>query len=259
MDHLDINREGWNRRTAIHIDSDFYDMPSFLAGKTSLKEIELPLLGDLEGKTVLHLQCHFGQDSISLAKMGAQVTAVDLSPDAIAQAEVLAEQMGVHVEFICSDVLAQSLLDGRQFDMVFASYGTIPWLPDLKPWARLIHQRLKVSGRLVFVEFHPVLDLFDDDMEKMVYSYFNVSPIQSQISSYAQKDSEDIPYVVWNHPFGEILSALLEQGLRIAHFQEYDFSPYPCFRGMIPAGEGRYVIERFGHNLPYCFSIVAEK
>ncbi len=259
MNHLEINRAGWDKRTTLHVSSEFYDHESFLAGNTSLKEIELGLLGDIKGKKILHLQCHFGQDSLSLARMGADVTAVDLSPKAIETARQTASTLGLNVEFICSDVLAPDLLQGRTFDLIFATYGTIPWLPDLKSWAQLISSKLNIGGQLLMVEFHPVLNMYDDEMKELQYSYFNEAPITSESSSYAEKESEGIPYMVWNHPFSEILQVLLNQGLSLTHFNEYAFSPYPCFNGMIPHAEDRYIIERFGDKMPLCFSLMVRK
>lgn len=259
-DHLDINREGWNKRTLIHLESDFYDQAAFVEGKNSLKEIELGIIGDVKGKRIAHLQCHFGQDSISLAKMGAQVTAVDLSPLAIDKANELAHQMGQDVKFICSDVLADGLLAGETFDMVFVTYGAIPWLEDLKPWAELVQRLLTPGGQLVLVEFHPVVHMFDDDMQEMEYAYFRQAAITGeQNGTYADTAEDEIAYVVWNHSLSETMGALIETGLSIKHFGEYPYSPWPCFPGMTEISPGRHVIERFGDKLPLCFSIVAEK
>ena len=258
-DYLEVNRESWDKRTKIHVDSEFYSHQDFLAGKSSLKEIELGLMGDVKGLKILHLQCHFGQDSISLARLGAQVTAVDLSPAAIELAQKTAADLGLDVEFICSDVLAADLLKGRKFDMVFASYGTICWLPDLNPWAKLIKDKLNSGGKFMLVDFHPVLDMYDDEMQVLEYSYFNVAPVTGATSgSYAEKSEVQIPYIVWNHPTSEVLSALLDAGLRITHFEEYPYSPYPCFTGSVSIGESRYVIERFGNKMPLCFSLIVE-
>jgi SAM-dependent methyltransferase len=260
MNHLDINRDSWDKRTKLHVNSDFYRHKDFLTGQTSLKEIELKLLGDLTGKKVLHLQCHFGQDSISLARMGAIVTAVDLSPIAIEFAKKTALEMDVEVEFICSDILSPNLLVGRAFDLVYATYGTICWLPDLKPWAQLVNDKLSKDGQLLLIEFHPILDIYDDEMQNIRYSYFNVEPIKgATVGSYAEKSTDEIPYVVWNHPISDVLSSLLRNGLHIAHFEEYPFAPYPCFTGSVANGKDRYVIERFGSKMPMCYSLIVRK
>ncbi len=230
-DYKEINRLSWNNRTEIHVDSDFYDVPSFLAGKTSLKSIELERLGNLEGKKVLHLQCHFGQDSISLARMGAEVTAVDLSDVAIKKGTDLAKKAGVDVKFICCDVYSlPDHLEG-QFDLVFTSYGVVGWLPDMDRWAWLISNYLKPQGQLVFVEFHPVVWMFDDDFEGIKYSYFNTGFIQeTESGTYTDFDAgltQD--YVMWNHGMSEVLNALISNDIEIMALDEFDYSPYNLF------------------------------
>ena len=260
MNHLDVNRDSWDKRTKLHVHSDFYRHKEFLAGQSSLKEIELNLLGDLTGKKVLHLQCHFGQDSISLARMGAIVTAVDLSPVAIEIAKKTADDLDVEVEFICSDILATDLLIGREFDLVYSTYGTICWLPDLAPWAQLVNDKLAKDGQLLLIEFHPILDIYDDDMQSIQYSYFNIEPITGSMEgSYAEKSSDEIPYIVWNHPISDVFTSLLRSGMLIEHFEEYPFAPYPCFAGSIANGKDRYIIERFGSKMPMCYSLMVKK
>lgn len=131
MNYRDINRAAWNAKTAVHIDSAFYDMPGFLAGNTTLKSLETGLLGDVKGKRILHLQCHFGQDSLSLARMGAHVTGVDFSDAAIAKARSLATELKLDARFVQCDLYSLKDHLDEVFDIVFTSYGTIGWLPDL--------------------------------------------------------------------------------------------------------------------------------
>ncbi len=129
--YIAINRQSWNKKTDIHLDSAFYDMDGFRKGNTSLNDIELKLLGDLNGKSILHLQCHFGQDTISLSQLGAKAVGVDLSDNAIDNARKIAAEMNVDTTFICCDVYDLPNHLDQQFDVVFTSYGTIGWLPDL--------------------------------------------------------------------------------------------------------------------------------
>jgi 2-polyprenyl-3-methyl-5-hydroxy-6-metoxy-1,4-benzoquinol methylase len=177
LNYIEINRSAWNHKTEIHIASDFYDHANFMKGTSSLKSIELDLLGDLRGKSILHLQCHFGQDSISLQRMGAQVTAVDFSDKAIESARKFAEETQADVRFICCDIydLPQHL--NETFDIVFTSYGAIGWLPDLNRWASIVSHFLKSQGSFIFVEFHPVVWMFDDDFTEVRYAYMNNGPI----------------------------------------------------------------------------------
>ena len=150
--YLELNRENWNNRVAGHLTSEFYQMDAFRAGENSLKEIELALLGNIEGKSILHLQCHFGQDTLSLARMGATVTGIDFSEKAIKEAQELAAELSIDATFICSDVYNTSEHLSEKFDIVYTTYGTIGWLPDLDKWAKVIAERLKPSGKLIFRE-----------------------------------------------------------------------------------------------------------
>ena len=157
MDYLALNKKLWDNKVASHVASDFYDMPAFLDGKNVLKPIELDLLGDINSESILHLQCHFGQDSLCLARMGAQVVGIDLSPKAIQKAQELNEELGLNAQFTCCDVYETRQYVSQKFDTVFTSFGTIGWLPDLDKWAKVIADSLKPGGRLIFVEFHPVV------------------------------------------------------------------------------------------------------
>ena len=153
--YLEINRKSWNAKVEPHLKSDFYFVDEFLNGKTSLNSIELEILGDVSGKEILHLQCHFGQDSISLSRMGAKVTGIDLSDKAIEAAQDLAQKCGTDTSFLVSDVYELPKILDKKFDIVYTSYGTIGWLPDLEKWAEVISHFLKPGGKFVFVEFHP--------------------------------------------------------------------------------------------------------
>jgi ubiquinone/menaquinone biosynthesis C-methylase UbiE len=236
-------------------------MPGFLKGNTSLMDIELKLLGDVRGKKILHLQCHFGQDSISLQRMGAQVTAVDLSDTSIKEGRLLAQKTNMDVTFVCCDVydLPNHLND--TFDMVYTSYGTIGWLPDLDKWAAIISQFLKPGGKFVFAEFHPVVWMFDADFEKIAYRYFNSGPIiETESGTYADKNADiQQEYVGWNHGLGEVLGSLLNNGLQLKSFEEFDYSPYNCFNATIEVEPKKYRIKHLDNNIPMVYALVAEK
>ena len=231
LNYLEKNRDSWNKRTDYHIDSEFYDVKGFLLGHSSLKSIELNLLGDIKNKSVLHLQCHFGQDTLSLARMGAEATGVDLSDNAIKNAKLLAEKANLNAEFICCDVYSLPQHLSKKFDIVFTSYGTIGWLPDLDKWAKLISHYLKPGGKFVFVEFHPVVWMYDDNFEKVAYNYFNVAPIvETESGTYADKNAPiNKEYVGWNHPTSEVLNSLLKNGLILKSFDEFDYSSLQLF------------------------------
>jgi len=260
-DYLSVNKASWNNRTDAHLSSDFYDMEGFLKGNTSLKTIELNLLGELKNKTILHLQCHFGQDSISLQRLGAQVTGVDLSDVSINRAKELAQKTNQQVEFICCDVYDLPKHLDTQFDIVFTTYGTIGWLPDLNQWAQIIHQFLKPGGRLVFVEFHPVVWMFDDAFEKIAYSYFNTGAIiETESGTYANRDAPiQQEYVTWNHGMGEVLHHLIKNGLEIQSLDEFDYSPYNCFKGTEEFEPGKFRIKHLENKIPMVYALLATK
>lgn len=259
--YIEINRDAWNQRAALHVDSAFYDMPAFLQGKNSLNDIELSLLGDVSGKKILHLQCHFGQDSLSLARMGAVVTGVDLSDKAIALAEGLAKQTSLQARFICSDLFALPGLLNEEFDIVFTSYGTIGWLPDIGKWASIVHRYLKPGGRFIMAEFHPVVWMFDNDFQTVAYKYFHASPIiETEQGSYANKDADvQLTSMTWNHGLAEVINSLLGTGLRLMQFHEYDYSPYNCFNHCVEAEPGKYRISHLSDKIPMVFAIEAIK
>ena len=260
-DYLETNKATWNDKVDYHIASDFYQMDAFLNGESTLNDIELALLGPVSGKKILHLQCHFGQDTISLARMGAKVTGIDLSDKAIAKATEYAQQMTIDASFICSDVYdLPNHLDG-QFDIVFTSYGTIGWLPNLNKWAKVVNHFLKPGGKFVFVEFHPVVWMFDSNFTEIQYDYFNTETIiESATGTYADKEAPiKNESVSWNHPLTEVMSALIQHNLEINIFEEYNYSPYPCFNEVEAFAPNKFRIKHLGNKLPMTYSIVATK
>ena len=259
--YIIINQQSWDKKVDIHFRSEFYDVDGFIKGNTSLKDIELNQLGDITGKNILHLQCHFGQDSISLARMGANVTAVDFSEKAIQTARELADTINVSADFICCDIYDLPNHLNKQFDIVFTSYGTIGWLPDLDKWAKVVSRFLKPGGDFIFVEFHPVVWMFDDEFEKIGYNYFNTGPIVETYSgTYANQSAPIIQeYVMWNHGMGEVIQSLVTNQLQITSMEEFNYSPYNCFRHTIEYAPGRYRINKLGDKIPMLYSLKARK
>lgn len=259
--YIDINRKSWNKRTETHIKSGFYDVDGFLKGKNSLKDIELNLLGDISNTSVLHLQCHFGQDSISLSRLGAEVMGIDLSDVAIAQAREMAKQAHSTASFICSDVYDLPNHLDRQFDIVFTSYGTIGWLPDLDRWAKVISKFLKPGGRFIFVEFHPVVWMFDARFEKIEYRYFNSGAIiETEKGTYADKEAEiKVKTIGWNHSLSEVISSLVQNNLDITYFEEFDYSPYSNFDHSVESEPGKFRIAHLEEKIPMVYALSAIK
>lgn len=259
--YLEINRNSWNNKLEAHMNSSFYNLKGFINGATSLNDVELKLLGDVKGKSVLHLQCHFGQDSISLSRMGADVTGVDLSDRAIDSAKKLAQQLNSLTEFICCDVYDLENHLNKKFDIVFSSYGTIGWLPDMNRWAGIVSNFLKPNGKLVFVEFHPVVWMFNDSFDKIAYHYFNVEPIvEKENGTYADKEANITQTTVsWNHDLGEVIGGLINNAMEILDFREYDYSPYNVFKDMNEDEPKKYRLKNLDYKIPMLYSIVAQR
>ncbi|SEG59883.1 class I SAM-dependent methyltransferase [Sphingobacterium lactis] len=259
--YKEIYKKLWNQKTDAHVTSDFYANADFLNGETSLNPIELDLLGEVKDKKILHLQCHFGQDSLSLARLGAAVTGVDLSDRAIAKAQELNNHLGLDATFICSDVYeTPHSLDG-QFDLVFSSYGTIGWLPDLNKWAQVITRCLKPGGKLVFVEFHPIVWSFDYEFTKIAYSYFNKEAIiEEETGTYADREANIVAKSVsWNHPLSDVIQSLINNGMTVESFAEYDYSPYNCFLNTVEIAPKKFQIRGMEGKLPMLYSLTAKK
>lgn len=229
--------------------------------KSSLNEIELELLGELKGKKILHLQCHFGQDTISLQKLGANVTGVDLSDKAINYAKEIAKELNAEAEFICCDIYNLPKHLHQKFDLVFTSYGVMGWLPDLDKWANIISHFLKPEGKLVFVEFHPVVWMFDDNFDKIGYNYFNRGAIKESFEgTYADREAPiKQEYVMWNHGIAEVLNSLIKNRLEINLFNEYDYSPYNCFQHTIEFEPKKFRIKHLENKIPMVYAIQATK
>lgn len=259
--YIEINKALWDERTKHHVVSEFYDMPAFMSGKNSLTEIELPLLGDVSGKTVLHLQCHFGQDTLAMSRMGAKTTGVDLSEAAIIKAREINTELGLDAEFIVSDVYELSKKPDNKFDIVFTTYGTIGWLPDMNKWANVVSHFLKPGGKFVFAEFHPAVWMFDNDFTYVQYPYFNREIIvEEEEGTYADTSAPmKLQSVSWNHDLGEVLQAIIDAGMIIEHFKEYDYSPYPFVKNAVETTPGRYVLKGMEGKLPLVYSVVATK
>jgi SAM-dependent methyltransferase len=259
--YKDINKQTWNNKVDIHVASEFYNITDFLKGKNSVPTIDLELLGDINGKSILHLQCHFGQDTLSLARLGAKCTGIDLSNKAIEKAEELNEKLDLDAKFICCDMYDTLNHISEKFDIIYTSYGTIGWLPDLDKWANIITKALKPNGKFVFVEFHPVVWMFDDDFTKIQYHYHNEKPIiEEYTGTYAQKDADiKTDYIGWNHSLSEVIQALLKSGLQIESFEEFDYSNYNCFNETVEFEPGKFRIKHLENKIPMMYSLTARK
>ncbi|MGM1055492.1 MAG: class I SAM-dependent methyltransferase [Bacteroidota bacterium] len=261
MNYIDINKKLWNQKTEIHYDSDFYDVDSFIKGKDSLNPIEIGLLGKIKGKRILHLQCHFGQDTISLARHGALPTGIDFSENAIKKAKRLNESIGTNAKFIKSDIYKLPEILDEKFDIVFTSYGVIGWLPEMNKWADIINHFLKPGGEFIMVEFHPVIWMFSNDFKQIEFSYMDSAPIIEELEgTYTDRNAQiKEKSVSWNHGLSTVLDSLIKSGLVITDFKEYNYSPYDCFNNTIKTDDGNYKIKGLEDKIPMVYSVKAKK
>jgi SAM-dependent methyltransferase len=264
--YLKANQEAWNTWTPFHVGSKFYDVEGFKAGEKTLDPIVLAGPGNVTDRSLLHLQCHFGMDTLSWARRGAAVTGIDFSEEAIKAARTLAAELGIQATFIQSNLydLPQNLTG--QFDVVFTSHGVLGWLPDLGRWAQVIAHFLKPGGSFYIVEVHPIALLFDErrkDVElRLAYPYFQGhEPLrEEEQGSYAVPDApiRSVTYV-WIHPLAEIIGSLLRAGLRITSFEEYPFVAWAMFPWMVRRAERFWQLPSGRESIPLMFSLKAMK
>jgi len=193
--------------------------------------------------------------------MGAQAIGVDLSDKAIEKAKEFNTQLGLDARFICCDLYDLPNHLNEQFDIVFTSYGTIGWLPDLDKWAKVVSRFLKSGGKFIFAEFHPVVWMFDNNFKEVFYNYFNVAPIiEDESGTYADRYADiEAKTITWNHPTSEVLNALICNGLEINCFNEYDYSPYDCFQETEEFEPGKFRIKHLQNKIPMVFALEATK
>jgi len=262
-ERLKTNLAKWNAVVPVHARSKMYDVAGFKAGRISLHELELAEVGDVRGKSLLHLQCHFGLDTISWARLGATVTGLDFSGEAIKLALSLSDELKIPARFTCADVYDARAAVGDQFDVVFTSYGAITWLPDIRRWAQIIAHSLKPGGFFYIADEHPFASIFnhEDDAAELAiqYPYFR----EEMILSSGGQDYADPSYknehgnAEWIHTVDSIVSSLIEAGLQIEFFHEHFLCPWRMFPFCEPAAHGAWHIK--GDLIPLIFSLRARK
>ncbi|MCP2030434.1 SAM-dependent methyltransferase [Okibacterium sp. HSC-33S16] len=279
---LDANRAQWDERVPLHLASDFYDQSALRAGDgrlTPIDEAELQGLfpGDdgrfrLDGKRVLHLQCHFGADTLTIAQRGASVIGLDFSPPAIRAARALAADVGLaeRTRFLIANLYdaRHALPEPDSFDVVFTTWGTIGWLPDVAEWARIIEWFLAPGGTLYFADGHPAAMVFDSTsspsapLPEFAYPYGDRNPlILDQADDYADGDAvlTHTRSWEWAHPTSEIVGALLEAGLQIDKLGEHFEVPWKMFDQLVPTGDGMFGWPDGTPWLPLALEVVASK
>ncbi len=259
---LELNKASWNERAPIHVRSSMYDLDAFKAGRSSLVNGELAALGDVTGKELVHLQCHFGLDTLSWARAGAKVTGLDFSETAIEAAREIAAEIGADAEFVVANVYDAPAVLGRQYDIVYSGIGAICWLPDIVAWAQVVADLVKPGGEFYFVEIHPLEWIWDEDF-KPGYDYF--TPRQglalNEAGSYADPNAvtEHNDTVQWNHNLGDVVTALIKAGLRITELTEHDTTMVKGWDFLEDAGDGLYRMPADRPNLPFMYTLRALK
>jgi SAM-dependent methyltransferase len=268
--YLAANKALWDEWTAIHVRSAFYDVEGWKAGDgtAGLRRFVREEVGDVAGKDLLHLQCHFGLDTLTWARLGARVTGADFSEQAIAQARALAAETGLDATFVVSDVAdLPAVLEG-DFDVVFTSFGVLGWLPDVPRWAEVAAHFVRPGGFFYVAEAHPFAQVFDDDQSatepRLHYDYWHSpEPLEFPTEgSYADPGAhveQPVEYG-WQHGMGEVVSALAGARLRIDFLHEFPFAVWQMFPFLVEAEPRTWRLpEPLDGRLPLTFSLKATK
>lgn len=268
-DPFEVNRRWWNEAAGVHVKSrkpEGYDIDGFKAGGTALHSVEIAEVGDVRGKRLLHLQCHFGLDTLSWARLGADVTGVDFSETGIAAAKALADELRIPARFVLSNVYSVRDVLKDDFDVVFSSYGVINWLPDLATWARIIASYLLPGGFFYLIDAHPFARIFSDEPGetdlRTKEPYWHAGPSRfEEDGSYADRGAhfENRVTLEFGHTLGEVVDSLIDAGLTIEFLHEFPFCAWELFPFMTSGKEGYYRLRENPDRIPLMFSVRARK
>ena len=270
-DSFAVNRANWNERADLHAASPDYQVEQFVSQPEHLSEVvrfDLPRLGDIAGLRALHLQCHIGTDTLSLARLGAQVSGLDFSPASLAQARRLAERCGAAIDYVEASVYdAASVLPTESFDLVYTGIGALNWLPRIDGWARNVAALLKPGGRLFLREGHPLLFALDEDCQDQLvigHPYFeHTEPtVWQDEHTYVETDQLLCASITheWNHGLGEIITALLRHGMQLSALEEHDSIPWEALPGQMALGaDGEWRLCSGRERAPLSYTLQAIK
>ncbi len=264
------NRDRWDELVGIHIKSrepEGYDLAGFMEGCSALQSVEIEEVGDVKDKSLLHLQCHFGLDTLSWARLGARVTGVDFSERGIEQARALAAELGMNARFILANLYDLPLALEEEFDIVFTSYGAVNWLPDLRAWAQIVARFVRPGGFFYIVDAHPFARVFDSepdavDLRVSLPYWAGTEPRRWETDgSYADKGAVLRNRVTfeWQHTLGDIVTSLTDAGLRIEFLHEFPFCTWEILPFTVRGADGYYRIREAGDLIPLLFSLRASK
>jgi SAM-dependent methyltransferase len=270
-DYLAVNRANWDDRAPAHASSPDYDLQRFVDDPSYLSHVvrfDRPRLGDISGLRAVHLQCHIGTDTVSLARLGADMTGLDFSPASLQRARALAAATGADIRFVESELYAAvDALPGETFDLVYTGIGAICWLPSIRRWAEVVAQLLAPRGRLFMREGHPVLWALDDGESgepRFTYSYFeHPDPLVFDTAETYVRTDTPIAHgrtYEWNHSLGEIVTALLQEGLTLTGLTEHDSVPWEALPGqMVCDDAGEWRLRDRPERLPASYTLTAVK
>jgi SAM-dependent methyltransferase len=262
------NRLAWNERAAINLRdaTGYYAIDRFRAGEDLLMEIESHEIGDVAGKRVAHLQCHLGLEALCLARRGAVVTGLDFSETAIEGARALAAEMGLAATFVWGNVYdARAMMEG-QFDIVFVSWGSLNWLPDIWSWGEIIAALLAPGGYLYLIDQHPFLAMMKEiDNEPRPFFAWRTLPETPIVTDMPTSYNNDPTPLVharlheWDHPLSDIIGALTDAGLRLDFFREHELIPWRRLSTMVPVTDRLFRLPASAVPMPLSFSLKASK
>ena len=260
----EANRANWDERVPIHVSGEFYAVAGFKAGEERLRPFELSEVGSVTGKNLVHLQCHFGIDTLSWARRGARVVGLDFSAPAIEEARRLADELGLEADFVQSDVYgAVEALGGRDFDVVYTGLGALNWLPDIRGWAGVVASLVRPGGFLYLSEFHPFSWVFGDEDLTVAHDYFHGEEpeVWDEPGTYADLETETVynRTYEWNHTLGEVVSAVIEAGLVLEFLHEHDYTLFPRWPFLKKTGFDAYRLPEGAPRLPLMYSLRARK
>jgi SAM-dependent methyltransferase len=267
-DYLDINRRNWDERAAIHARDSMggYMLDRFRAGEDALHAIEAAELGDISGKRVLHLQCHIGRDTLCLVRRGATVTGLDFSGAALDVARRLSEQTGLKADFVEASVDQAADLTPGPFDLVFTTWGTICWLPDVKQWAKIIASVLAPGGELYFADAHPAFAVLEEHAGKLAPAYDFQTPADRPLRFANETTYTGDPTVMsnqstreWIHSLSAVLGGLIDAGLAITMFREHEVLPWRGLPSLVPAPDRMWRLPDGVPRIPLSYSLRAKK